>query len=152
MKVRESKFGIALWSATCSPMFLTRKEVDMIVRHYLLSVALLVTAGCTQFGNGHQYALANSRRPSQNFVFGVQPSIIRPGETAVLWWNIQGATTVIIEEAGVDGKLSENGKFGASGTLQVRPKEDSTYVASCEGDTTFLCASASVLVRVGPPR
>jgi len=88
-------------------------------------------------------------KDSGDFTFEVRPSVIAPGETAVLHWSIKGATKVLIEEAsGSRGELHKVGTFGGSGSLEIHPKEDTTYVVTCEGSTTFSCASATVRVRV----
>jgi hypothetical protein len=79
------------------------------------------------------------------------PSVIGPGEMALLQWNIRGATSVFIEAATRTGGLRTIGKFGGRGTLQVEPKEDATYIISCEGVTTLSCASLTIRVRVRRP-
>ncbi len=124
----------------------------MITRQYLLSAALLVTAGCTHNPGSHNYFPGSLRQSSDNFVFEAQPSIIRPGETALLRWNIQGATSVTIEAASDDNKLQVIGTFGARDTLKVQPQEDSTYVISCGGGAALSCASVTVRVRVKQPK
>jgi hypothetical protein len=86
---------------------------------------------------------------SEDFLFDVQPRIIVAGETAVLRWSIKGATKVVIEEASESRRtLSTLGTFGGSGTLKVSPKQDTTYVVTCEGSTTYSCASVSLRVQV----
>ena len=86
---------------------------------------------------------------SEDFLVDVQPRTIAAGETAVLRWSIKGATKVLIEEAsGSRRALSTVGTFGGSGTLKVRPKENTTYVVTCEGSTTYSCASVSIRVQV----
>jgi hypothetical protein len=88
-------------------------------------------------------------KKAEEFVFDVQPRIIVAGEAATLRWSIKGATRVILEEAsGSDRELRKIGTFGGSGSLQIHPKQDTTYVVSCEGSTTFSCASVTVRVRV----
>ena len=85
-----------------------------------------------------------------DFVFEIHPRIVAPGETAVLRWSIKGATRVSIEE-GAESKreLRNLGTFdGGRGTLEVKPRENTTYVIICEGSTTYTCASVSVRVRV----
>ena len=124
----------------------------MITRRYLLSAALLVTAGCIHNPSSHNYFPGSLKQSSDNFLFEAEPSVIRPDETALLRWNIQGATTVTIEEASDDNKLQVIGTFGARDTLKVQPQEDSTYVISCVGNTAFSCASVSIRVRVRQPR
>jgi hypothetical protein len=65
----------------------------------------------------------------------------------------KGATKVTIAEASESGigrpELRKIGSFdGSSGTLEVKPKENTNYVITCEGSTTYTCASISVRVRV----
>jgi hypothetical protein len=124
----------------------------MITRHYLLGAALLMTVRCTHVSGSRKYFPESLRKSADNFVFEAAPSVIRPGETAVLRWNIQGATSVTIEEASRDNELHVVGSFGARDTLKVQPQEDSTYVISCEGNTAFSCASVTVRVRVRQAR
>jgi hypothetical protein len=90
---------------------------------------------------------------SHDFVFEVQPRKIAAGEVAVLRWSIKGATKITIEEAPESGvgvrELRKIGTFeGSSGTLEVRPKESTTYVIACEGSTTYSRASVTVRVHV----
>ena len=88
-------------------------------------------------------------KKSDDFLFEVQPRVIAAGETVVLHWSIKGATKVVIEEASKSSNaLHKLGTFGGSGSLQVWPNEDTTYVVSCEGSTSHSCASVSVRVRV----
>ncbi len=90
---------------------------------------------------------ADKQQKADDFLFEVQPRVIAPGETALLRWSIKGATKVVIEEESKSKRqLREIGTFGGSGSLQVRPKEDTTYVISCEAPTTS-CASVSVRVQ-----
>ncbi|MGA7238205.1 MAG: hypothetical protein WBY44_21140 [Bryobacteraceae bacterium] len=120
----------------------------MITRHYLLSAALLLAAGCTHVPSSQKYFPDSWRQSSNNFVFEAEPSVIRPGETALLRWNVQGATSVTIEEAPGDDRLHVIGTFGARDMLKVQPQEDSTYVISCGGGSALSCASVTVRVRV----
>ena len=84
-----------------------------------------------------------------DFVFEVRPKVIAPGEAAILRWSIKGATKVLIEQSRLsDRTLREIGKFGASGSIEIRPKEDTIYVVTCDGPTAYSCASASISVRV----
>lgn len=90
---------------------------------------------------------------TEDFLFEIQPHEIVAGETAVLRWSIKGATKITIEEAPDSGvgrsELHQLGTFdGSSGTLEVRPMENMTYVISCVGSTKYSCASLSVRVRV----
>lgn len=86
---------------------------------------------------------------SKDFVLEVKPAVIAPGEKAVLHWSIKGATEVVIEQiSGSSPVLRKIGTFGASGSLQVQPKEDTNYVLSCEVSTTHACASVTLHVRI----
>ena len=90
---------------------------------------------------------------SEDFIFEIQPREIAAGETAVLRWSIKGATRITIEEtpesSAGNSALHELGTFeGGSGSLQVMPTQNTTYVISCVGSTTYSCASLSVRVRV----
>jgi hypothetical protein len=90
---------------------------------------------------------------TDDFIFEVQPRVITLGESAVLRWSIKGATKVVIEEASAEGRdLRKLGSFGGSGTLRVTPKENTTYVLTCEGSTTRTCASVTVRVQVNRAR
>ena len=85
-------------------------------------------------------------------VLAVEPSVVTPGESALLFWNVPDATKVSVSEAAsVAGDFHDLGSFGGSGSLEVRPAEDTTYVIDCEGSTTLSCASVSVRVRVKRP-
>ena len=88
-------------------------------------------------------------KKSNEFVFDVEPRTIVAGEAATLRWSIKGATKVVLEESS-DSRLElrKIGTFGGSGRLQVYPKENTTYVVTCEGSTTYSCASVTVAVRV----
>jgi hypothetical protein len=92
-------------------------------------------------------------RKAEDFICEIRPREIAPGEVAVLQWSIKGATKVVVQEA-PDSHISALrviGEFeGATGKLEVRPKESTTYVILCEGSTTYVCASTSVRVRVKP--
>jgi hypothetical protein len=90
-------------------------------------------------------------RKSDEFVFEVEPKSIVAGEAATLHWSIKGATKVLLEEAtGLSGQLKKVGTFGGSGSLQIWPKENTTYVVTCEGSATYSCASVTVRVQVKP--
>jgi hypothetical protein len=118
-----------------------------IARYCVLAVLLLGAAGRAQdvIGVAHKADV----QKSDDFLFEVQPRVIAPGEAALLRWSIKSATKVMIEEASKSSReLHKIGTFGGSGSLQVRPTEDTTYVVTCEGSTTYSCASASIRVRV----
>ena len=113
---------------------------------WLLATMVLVRPSYTQ-GVTREPNEPRDRKPE--FVFDVRPRIIGAGETAVLYWSIKGATKVVIEESSISSpRLRQIGTFGANGSFEVRPSEDTTYVVSCEGSTTYSCASISVRVRV----
>lgn len=90
-------------------------------------------------------------RKAEDFAFEIRPREIAAGEVAVLRWSIKGATKVVIQEAPDSraGALRAIGEFeGASGKLEVKPKENTTYVILCEGASTYVCGSTSVRVRM----
>jgi hypothetical protein len=88
-------------------------------------------------------------RNSADFRIDVRPRVIAAGEAAVLHWSIKHATKVLIEATTKSSPaLRKVGSFDSIGSLQVQPSEDTTYVFSCEGSTTYSCASVSVRVRV----
>ena len=94
---------------------------------------------------------AKTTEKTKDFTCEIRPQEIAPGEVAVLRWSIKGATKIIVQEAPDSraGSLRVIGEFeGATGKLEVRPKESTTYVIVCEGSNTLVCASASVRVRV----
>lgn len=114
-------------------------------------VALLLLGMPSRSQDGSRIEGKREGQKSQDFLFEVQPREIVEGEAALLRWSIKGATKVVIEEAPVSGNrdLRKLGTFeGSSGTLEVRPRENTTYVVTCEGSTTYSCASATVRVRV----
>ncbi len=89
--------------------------------------------------------LVSQKQQSQkagDFLFEVQPQVIAAGETAILRWNIKGATKVMLEEASASKRgLHSMGTFGSRGTLKISPQESTTYVITCEGSTTYTCLS-----------
>lgn len=119
-------------------------------RWLLLGIVLLLVAGVA--AKWSRIPETKKSQESQDFIFEVEPREIAQGETAILRWSIKGATRVRLEESpdSLGGReLHLLGTFdGGVGTLQVRPTEDTTYVISCEGSTTYTCASLSVRVRV----
>ena len=118
-----------------------------IARYCLIALALLGAPSRSQ--DVARVVHEPGARKSDDFLFEVQPRVIAAGEAALLRWSIKGATKVLIEEASTSkGELHTLGTFGGSGSLQVRPKEDTTYVITCEGSTTYSCASVTVRVRV----
>ncbi len=92
-------------------------------------------------------------KASRDFIFEAKPKEITAGEAVVLRWSIKGATKVTIEEAeetrSGDVALKKLGTFdGSSGTLEVKPESTTSYIISCEGSTSFACASVTVRVHV----
>jgi hypothetical protein len=117
--------------------------------------ALLLLGSCGPGQGASRSGAQTEPQKSQDFLFEVRPSQIAPGEAAVLRWSIKGATRVTIEEAPASGagspELTRVGSFEkSSGTFEVRPKADTIYVITCEGSTTYTCASATIRVRVKP--
>jgi len=118
-----------------------------ITGYGLLALVLLGTPIRGQ--EGIQAIQKLDTKKSDDFLFEVQPRIIAAGEPATLRWSIRGATKVVLEETSDSRReLHKIGTFGGSGSLQVHPKEDTTYVVTCEGSTTYSCASVTVRVRV----
>jgi hypothetical protein len=109
----------------------------------------LVLVDASTHAQGDRISQKRGPQRSDDFLFDVQPRVVAPGETAVLRWSIKGATKVVIEE-GPESKsdLRTMGTFGGSGTLSVSPKENTIYVITCEGSTTYSCASVSIRVLV----
>lgn len=112
----------------------------------LLALVFLGAPGRSQDAAGvvQEPRAVHAPQKSDDFLFEVQPRVVAVGETAVLRWSIKGATRIVIEEASDSSReLHKIGTFGDSGKLQVWPKE-----GSCEGSTTYSCASVTVRVRV----
>jgi hypothetical protein len=130
----------SLWHISCF-------YLSAMAHYCLFALVLLAALGPCQ-------ALARDKnaaedQTSNTFRFEVQPREIAPGETAILRWAIKDATKVLIEEASKSrGDLRKIGNFAATGSLLVQPKEDTTYVLTCQGSTTYSCASATLRVRV----
>ena len=103
----------------------------------------------TLLGVPGQPVYAERPLKSGDFVFEAEPPVITAGEAAILRWSIKGATKVVIEEASKAGRaLHKIGTFSGSGSVQVRPMEDTTYVISCEGSTSYTCVSLTIRVQV----
>jgi hypothetical protein len=120
-----------------------------ITRCGILAIALLVFL-CRSQDSSQIVAQHQTPKPD-DFTFEVQPRAIQPGEKAVLHWSVKGATKVVIAEWPESQRGSRNlGEFGATGSLEVAPKEDTTYLIRCEGSTTYVCASVSL--RVTPKK
>jgi hypothetical protein len=117
-----------------------------ITQYCLLAITLLVLP-CRSH-DALRIAHQQGPQKADEFVFEVQPRVIESGEKAVLHWSIKGATKVVIEEWSESRRwLRIVGTFGATGSLEVAPKEDITYLLSCEGSTTYVCATVSVRVK-----
>jgi hypothetical protein len=122
-------------------------DMAQTARYCLLVLSLLGAPGRSH--DVTQVLHEQGTRKSDDFLFEVRPRVVGPGETAILHWSIKGAEKVLIEETSGSGhELRAIGTFGGSGSLQVHPKEDTIYVVTCEGSTTFSCASVTVRVRV----
>ena len=124
--------------------------VDKIgMQSSLFSLVLLSLLTCSR---GFQSSEPGTPEQKPDYVFIAEPSIIEPGESATLVWRIPDATDVSIDAAGYrERELHRLGTFGGSGKLEVKPLEDTTYVISCEGSKTLVCASVSVRVRIRAP-
>src|SRR6478609_3880514 len=116
-------------------------------RYCLLALLVLATPDGSQ--GADRVGKEQEARNSADFRIDVRPRVIAAGEAAVLHWSIKHATKVLIEAATKSSPgLRKLGSFDSTGNLEVRPSEDTTYVFSCEGSTTYSCASVSVRVRV----
>lgn len=115
-----------------------------LARYLVLAVTLLGSAG--------SWVCLAEPLKSNDFVFEAEPPVVTAGETAVLHWSIKGATKVLIEEgSSASRELHKIGEFGGTGRIEVRPQEDTIYVISCEGSTTYSCASLTIRVQVKSP-
>ena len=120
----------------------------MIIRSCSVGLVLLAFWGCAHVSERLPSASAVRQASPDSFLFAADPPVIAPGETALLRWNIEGATEVSIEEGTGYSELQLLGTFSGNGELRVQPKEDSTYVISCKGSTIVSCASTSIRVRL----
>lgn len=116
--------------------------------NYVPAAGLLILTACM---HPEKRVLPPPQLPQ--YTFTIEPRELAPGESAMLRWNIPGATTIVIEQAGFTNPqdLQRIGTFAASGELRVTPEADTTYVLSCEGGSNLTCASVSIRVRVKPP-
>jgi len=73
----------------------------------------------------------------------VEPSVISPGESALLTWESQNTTRVNIEPA--------IGEVEASGRIKFYPDSTTTYTVTAEGPGGELTRKVTVEVRVGAP-
>lgn len=116
--------------------------------HYWLVSLLLVTAlSCSQ------RVISPPEVPTgrivHTFMLEASPPVIYAGDSTILRWSIEIADEVTIEEAPRStGKLRTMGTFNATGSLQVTPAEDTTYVISCTGATGYSCVAKAVRIRV----
>lgn len=115
-----------------------------------LSGLVLILAGCAE-----RIPLETPRLPGnypQIARLTAHPMTVHPGQTVLLHWDARNTAKVTLEQA-VDPKadiraeFESLGTFPASGSLQVRPKETTTYVLTC-GNEIIGCSSASVQVVV----
>jgi hypothetical protein len=136
------------WNPSCTIFWqLVESDMTQTARYCLLALVLMGAPGRSQ--DGVRVIQKPDAQKSDEFLFDVQPRMIAPGEVATLRWSIKDATKVVIEEASDSGReLHKIGTFGGSESLQIRPKEDTTYIVSCEGSTNYSCASVTVRVRV----
>jgi len=119
--------------------------------------ALLVLPGLVMaiVGCPERIPLETPRAPAdfpQFIRFVANPRIINPGEKVVLGWDAHNAREVILEQAvdphaDIRASFQQLGTFPASGTLEVHPKTNTTYVVSYD-DETIGCSSASVQIIV----
>ena len=124
----------------------------MRIRDQLVALAVLAAPACIHNSAVRLSQDADAAKASQGYVLAAEPSVISPGESAVLLWKVPGATKVSVSAgASVGGEFHDIGAFGGSGRLEVQPAEDTTYVITCEGSSTISCASVSVRVRVNRP-
>ncbi len=126
----------------------------MCLRRRLWPFVLLALGLATSLAPGASHADQKQKdKASSDFIFEAKPKEITAGESVLLRWSIKGATKVTIEEAAEtrtgDVALKKLGTFdGSSGTLDVKPESTTSYVLSCEGSTSFACASVTVRVNV----
>ena len=124
------------------------------MKQFLILTGLILSlAGCAE-----RVALEAPETPRvagsfpQIMRFTAHPLIIHRGETVVLHWDTKNAAGVTLEQA-VDPKadiraaFESLGTFPSSGTLEVHPKDSTTYVVTC-GNEFIGCSSASVHVIV----
>jgi hypothetical protein len=123
----------------------------------LWTVLLLMSAtACIKRFSVVENPINQSWTTPQVVRFNVRPQVIRPGETAVLTWNVRNVSSVLLEEALEpdsvisDRSLHSLGDFAANGSVSVSPKTSATYVLSCgpQTESGLGCVSASVSVVV----
>jgi hypothetical protein len=69
-------------------------------------------------------------------VFKAAPSVIDPGQTATLQWNVTGAESVTIDQ--------EIGDVPPEGSLEVSPSENTTYTLTATGTSGSSTATVTV--------
>ena len=84
--------------------------------------------------------------------FTASPQIAHRGERVLLHWDARNVPVVLLEEApdpGADirADFQSLGTFPASGSLEVFPKDNMTYVLSC-GNELIGCSTAAIRVVV----
>lgn len=80
------------------------------------------------------------------------PMVIHRGEKIILHWDTANAGNVTIEQAidpesDIRAEFQAIGTFPASGTLELYPRQSTTYIVSC-GNEVIGCSSAGVHVTV----
>lgn len=82
----------------------------------------------------------------------VNPTVIHRGEKIILHWDTANTGLVTIEqavdpEADIPADFQSVGTFPPNGTLELYPRESTTYVVTC-GNAVIGCSSAGVHVVV----
>ena len=116
----------------------------------ILTGLILSLAGCA--GSIH---LDTSRTPEsypQIMRFTAHPMIIHRGEAVALHWDAKNSAGITLEQAldpkaDIRAKFESLGTFPSTGTLEVHPKDSTTYVLSC-GNEIIGCSAASVHIIV----
>ena len=84
--------------------------------------------------------------------FAAHPVVIHRGEKVTLRWEARTAAPVTLEQAidpkaDVRAEFRSLGTFPSSGSLEVYPQANTTYIVTCES-TKIGCVSATVQVIV----
>jgi len=88
-------------------------------------------SGCTNVDNQDTTQLSIKS-------FNVEPSMINKGETANLIWDVEGATTVSID--------NDIGNVSLSGTRIITPTQNTTYILTASNSTSFKTATTQIIV------
>ena len=83
--------------------------------------------------------------------FTVKPKVITRGETVTLAWKTRGVPSVSIAwgpEYHQRGTMQRKTELPPSGTMTVRPMENTLYVLECGTLAGDVCMAASASVRV----